>query len=67
MNLRDVNLLGVFGTSSNRRALVRLSNGRLQQVKVGDRFDGGQVVAIGASELHYVKSGRGFVLAMPKT
>lgn len=67
MNLRDVNLLGVFGTSSNRRALVRLSNGRLQQVKVGDRFDGGQVVAIGASELHYVKSGRGFVLTMPKT
>ena len=67
MNLRDVNLLGVFGTSSNRRALVRLSNGRLQQVKVGDRLDGGQVVAIGASELHYVKSGRGVVLAMPKT
>lgn len=67
INLRDVNLLGVFGTSSNRRALVRLSNGRLQQVKVGDRLDGGQVVAIGASELHYVKSGRGVVLAMPKT
>lgn len=67
MNLRDVNLIGVYGTASNRRALVRLPNGRVQQVKVGDRLDGGQVAAIGANQLHYVKSGRSIVLALPKT
>ncbi|WP_417742328.1 hypothetical protein [Salipiger sp.] len=65
INLRDVNLIGVFGSASNRRALVRLSNGRLQNVKVGDRLDGGRVAAIGDSELRVAKSGRNIVLRMP--
>ncbi|MCC5985517.1 MAG: pilus assembly protein PilP [Rhodobacteraceae bacterium] len=58
INLRQLNLLGTFGTRSNRTALVRLSNGRVQQVRVGDRLDRGQVTAIGESELTYVRSGR---------
>lgn len=65
INLRDVNLIGVFGSASNRRALVRLSNGRLQNVKVGDRLDGGRVAAIGDAELRVAKSGRNIVLRMP--
>ena len=65
INLRRVNLIGVYGTPSNRRALVRLGNGRYQKVKVGDRFDGGRVSAIGDSELRYQKSGRNVVLKMP--
>lgn len=66
INLRQVNLIGVYGTPSNRRALVRLSSGRYKKVQVGDRIDGGQIVAIGDSELRYRKSGRNVVLRMPR-
>ncbi|WP_085826417.1 hypothetical protein [Roseovarius gaetbuli] len=66
INLRDVNLIGVYGNPKNRRALVRLSNGRYQKVQVGDRLNGGRVSAIGDTELRYKKSGRDVVLRMPK-
>ncbi|MFL4470671.1 hypothetical protein ACERZ8_12555 [Tateyamaria armeniaca] len=66
INLRRVNLIGVYGTPSNRRALVRLPNGRYKKVEVGDRFDGGRVSAIGDAELRYQKGGRNVVLKMPQ-
>ncbi len=66
INLRQVNLIGVYGKPSSRRALVRLENGRFQKVQVGDRIDGGRVSAISDSELRYQKSGRSIVLKMPK-
>ena len=66
INLRNVNLIGVYGKPSNRRALVRLSNGRYRKVVVGDRLDGGRVSAIGESELRYNKRGRDLVLKMPR-
>ncbi|MCC1480735.1 hypothetical protein [Roseibaca sp. Y0-43] len=62
INLRQINLLGVMGTPSARRALVRLDNGRVVTVRVGERLDGGQVTAIGDSELRYNKRGRDVVL-----
>jgi hypothetical protein len=65
INLRRVNLIGVYGKPSSRRALVRLANGRYQKVKVGDRIDGGRVAAISNSELRYQKGGRNVVLKMP--
>ncbi|MCX7566387.1 hypothetical protein OS189_08535 [Sulfitobacter sp. F26169L] len=65
INLRRVNLIGVYGKPSSRRALVRLSNGRYQKVRVGDRIDGGRVSAISNSELRYSKGGRNVVLKMP--
>lgn len=66
INLRNVNLIGVYGSPQSRRALVRLSNGRYQKVQVGDMLDGGQVSAIGDTELRYTKRGRDVVLRMPK-
>ncbi len=66
INLRNVNLIGVYGTPSARRALVRLSNGRYKKVQVGDRIDGGRVSAIGEGELRYEKRGRNIVLKMPR-
>lgn len=66
LRMRRVNLIGVYGTTSNRRALVRLANGNYKKVKVGDRLDGGRVAAIGTSELRYVKSGRSVTLTMPR-
>jgi type IV pilus biogenesis protein PilP len=65
INLRRVNLIGVYGKPSGRRALIRLSNGRYEKVKVGDRLDGGRVSAISNSELRYTKGGRNVVLQMP--
>jgi len=65
INLRALNLIGVSGTSSQRRALVRLPSGRFVTVEVGDRLDGGQVAAIGESSLQYVKRGRTLTLEVP--
>ena len=67
INLRKVNLIGVYGASNDRRALVRLSSGRYKKVEVGDRIDGGKVAAISNSELRYVKGGRTIVLKMPRS
>lgn len=66
LRLRRVNLIGVYGGPSDRRALVRLANGRYKKVQVGDRLDGGRVTAIGASELRYSKGGRDLALKMPQ-
>ncbi|MEM6941798.1 MAG: hypothetical protein AAF509_16935 [Pseudomonadota bacterium] len=66
LNLRNINLIGVYGKPSNRRALARLSNGRYKKVVVGDRIDGGTVLAIGDGELRYKRRGRDIVLRMPR-
>jgi hypothetical protein len=65
INLRKINLIGVYGKPASRRALIRLGNGRYQKVTVGDRIDGGRVSAIGQDELRYTKGGRNLVLTMP--
>ncbi|WP_170557859.1 hypothetical protein [Ruegeria atlantica] len=67
INLRKLNLIGVYGTPANRRALVRLPSGRYKKLKVGDRLDGGSVIAIGDSELRYQKRGRNVTLKMPRS
>ncbi len=66
LNLRKLNLIGVYGTPANRRALVRLPSGRYKKLKVGDRLDGGRVIAIGDTELRYQKKGRNLTLKMPR-
>ncbi|SDW52674.1 hypothetical protein SAMN05444358_1011069 [Ruegeria halocynthiae] len=66
INLRKLNLIGVYGTPANRRALVRLPSGRYKKLKVGDRIDGGNVIAIGDSELRYQKRGKNITLKMPR-
>ena len=66
IKLRQINLIGVYGKPSSRRALIRLSNGRYQKVAVGDRLDGGRVSAIGEAELRYNRRGRDVVLKMPR-
>ncbi len=66
LRLSRVSLIGVYGTSNQRRALVRLPSGKYVKVKVGDRIDGGRVAAIGQSDLRYQKSGRTVTLKMPK-
>ncbi|MFV2003170.1 MAG: hypothetical protein ACC619_09335, partial [Paracoccaceae bacterium] len=66
ISLSKINLIGVYGSDSSRRALVRLKSGRYVKVEVGDRLDGGLVASIGANLLRYQKNGRMVTLAMPK-
>ncbi|WP_095590010.1 hypothetical protein [Actibacterium ureilyticum] len=66
IRLNRLNLIGVYGSTSDRRALVRLPSGRYVKLKIGDRLDGGKVAAIDERELHYIKGGRSIVLSMPK-
>ena len=66
INLNAINLIGVYGQPSSRRALVRMSDGRYRKVKVGDTLDGGRVSAIGDGQLSYTKGGRNHTLVMPK-
>ncbi len=62
LNLRKINLIGVYGAKSTRRALVRMSSGRYVKVSVGDRLDGGQVTSISDTRLTYQKGGRHYAL-----
>jgi hypothetical protein len=64
--LNKINLVGVYGVPSDRRALIRLPSGRYVKVKVGDRVDGGTVAQISDSEVIYRKGSRTVALAMPK-
>lgn len=66
IRLNRVNLVGVYGVPSDRRALIRLPSGRYVKVKVGDRVDGGTVAQIGDTELIYRKGGRLVSLELPK-
>jgi type IV pilus biogenesis protein PilP len=67
INLSKLTLIGIFGTESNRHALVRQPNGRLVKVEVGDRLDGGKVVAITTTEVRVQKGGEVISLTLPKT
>lgn len=66
LNPNNLNLIGVYGTPSKRRALLRLPSGRYVKVEIGDRVDGGRVAAIDVDSLSYVKSGRNRVLKIPQ-
>ncbi|OUD09321.1 hypothetical protein BVC71_11540 [Marivivens niveibacter] len=65
ISLRQVALIGISGSSSNRTAIVRFRNGSVQSVRVGDSLDGGQVTAISERSLNYSKRGRVITLDMP--
>ncbi|WP_194094442.1 hypothetical protein [Marivivens aquimaris] len=65
VSLRNMLLLGTRGTNSSRIAVVRLSNGSITTVSVGDTLDGGQVTAISETALNFSKRGRLYGLTMP--
>lgn len=67
ISLSKTNLIGVYGTPSNRYALIRQSNGRYTKVRIGDTLDGGRVTGISATEVMYKKGSRSLSLAMPKS
>ena len=66
IRLNRVNLVGVYGVPSDRRALVRLKSGRYVKVKVGDKVDGGTVAQITDTQLHYKKGSKLLTLSLPR-
>ncbi len=66
INLRNINIIGITGTTRLRNALVRLPNGQVVKVRIGDRLDGGRVTDISSKTLTYAKSGRSITLNMPR-
>lgn len=65
INLRKISLLGVLGTSSQRRALIRLPRGSVVRVKRGANVDGWRVSAIGEQSVRLQKGSRSQVLRLP--
>lgn len=65
-NKRRMSLIGVYGTASNRRALVRLPSGRYVKVKRGQNLSGWKVSAIGESSVKITKGNRNQTLRLPK-
>lgn len=65
-NKKRISLIGVFGTASSRRALVRMPSGRFITVKPGQKFSGWRVAAIGESSMQITKGSRNQVLRMPR-
>ena len=65
INTNRLALLGVFGSESQRYALVRQPGSGVKKIVVGDTLDGGQVAAITAAGVQYQKAGRMVTLAMP--
>ncbi len=64
--LNRLALIGTFGKTAAPAAMVRMSSGRVRRVEVGDRLDGGRVVAIGQGRLVYRKGSRDITLQMPR-
>lgn len=58
MDLNRTTLIGVIGAGPASRGLIRLRNGRVVTVRLGDRIDGGTITAIGDGRVAYVRSGR---------
>ncbi len=54
---RSVSLLGVFGTTGARYALVRLPNGVVKRVRPGDNVSGARVAAISADSVRLNSTG----------
>ncbi|OZB14457.1 MAG: hypothetical protein B7X55_11250 [Rhodobacterales bacterium 34-62-10] len=63
--LNGVTLLGTVVAGQASRALIRMSNGRVQQVHLGDRLGDATIAAIEPGLIHMVRNGEAQRLAMP--
>ena len=65
IDLDRTNLIGIFGKSSNPKAMVRLANGRVVILKLGDRFEGWRVFAIDGDKIHVENGSTQEILRLP--
>ena len=63
INLREVALIGIYGTADSRRALVRLASGRYIRLTLGESFSGGwRIIAMDDSSIRVQKGSRTEIL-----
>ena len=67
LGFQEINLIGVAGNDLERSALVKLLDGEIIKLSVGDNLNGGRVVDISAVTLTYLKSGQSITLKLPKS
>ena len=65
IELNRTNLIGIFGTERNAIALIRLSSGRVIKVKVGDYFDGWEVLTIYKDKIDLANGKKQETLRLP--
>ena len=58
-------VLGVFGPQHDMSALMRLSSGRVQEVKTGSRVGSGTIVAVDKDGIMLRQSGQTKRIAIP--
>ncbi|SNR24987.1 hypothetical protein EYF88_01285 [Paracoccus sediminis] len=58
IQINRTQIIGTIGAGKASRALVRLSNGRVLTLRLGDRINGGTITDIGDSRITFVKSGQ---------
>lgn len=66
LSKNSMNLIGIYGSASSRRALLRMGSGRYVKVKTGDKVSGWKISAIGESSIRIHKGKRDQVLRMPE-
>jgi hypothetical protein len=59
-------LIGVFGSNTNRYALVRMPNGSIERMGPGDSVQGVRVAAIGSDSVRLNNRGRDTLLRLPE-
>lgn len=64
IQINRTQIIGTIGAGKASRALVRLSNGRVLTLRLGDKINGGVITAIGDSRITFVKGGREQQLAV---
>lgn len=65
LDMTDMALIGVFGLSDNRRALLRLATGDFVRLAQGGVIDGWRVIAIGDTSIRLLRGGETKVLNIP--
>lgn len=58
IRINRTQIIGTIGAGKASRALVRLSNGRVITLRLGDKINGGQITEIGNSKITYVEGGQ---------
>lgn len=66
VKLDRIALIGLFGTATAPKALIRLPQGETRTVTVGDRIAGATVGAIGEDRLVLLRGSRQEVMQMPR-
>lgn len=63
LNMREVALIGIYGTADDRRALIRLASGRYIRLTLGETFSGGwRIIAMDETSVRVQKGNRTEIL-----